>query len=84
MQTKRYRRQSLADQQLESDEEFVAQGGRNVMQLKNEAALGFDQRMTYRLFIEFIPCWAQFLSVLFARWPATWREWLLNGPAELL
>lgn len=53
MQTKRHRRQNLADQQLESDEEFVAQGGRNVMQLKNEAALGFDQRMTYRLFIEF-------------------------------
>ena len=53
MQTKRHRRQNLADQQLESDEEFVAQGGRNVMQLNNEAALGFDQRMTYRLFIEF-------------------------------
>ena len=50
MQTKRYRRQSLADQQLESDEEFVAQGGRNVMQLKNEAAPGFDQQVTYRTF----------------------------------
>ena len=53
MQTKRARQQSLASQQQDSDEEFVAQGGRNVMQLKNEAALGLDQRMTYRLFIEF-------------------------------
>ena len=47
MQTKRYRRQSFASQQQDSDDEFVAQGGRNVMQLKNEAAPGFDQRMTY-------------------------------------
>ena len=48
MQTKRARQQSLASQQQDSDDEFVAQGGRNVMQMKNEAAPGFDQQMTYR------------------------------------
>ena len=38
------RRQQIADQQ-ESDDECVAHFGRNVMQLRNEAATGFDQRL---------------------------------------
>ena len=40
---KRQRRRSLADQQRDSEDEFINELGRNVMQLKNEAAPGFDQ-----------------------------------------
>ena len=79
---KRRRQQSLADQQ-ESDDECVAQLGRNVMQLRNEAATGFDQRLDLNTILcrDMMNPNSVSPSV---RWPRTCKELLPNGLIELL